>query len=65
MNKPNGQYKLSNVKEETLSFVRALNVRKCPGIGKVTEQMLISMGIEKVGDIVSILYILDFCSFLG
>ncbi|MDC2824859.1 DNA polymerase IV [Rodentibacter pneumotropicus] len=49
MNKPNGQFviKPSDVDE----FVKALPLKKIPGVGKVTSQRLLEMGLEHCGDV--------------
>jgi nucleotidyltransferase/DNA polymerase involved in DNA repair len=52
MNKPNGQFKLDNNAAEIQAFLQDLPIRKCPGIGKVNEQILTAIGILKVGDLV-------------
>jgi DNA polymerase kappa len=51
MNKPNGQFYLPPEKEEILSFVSPLKIRKIPGIGKVLEQMLNGLGVLTCADI--------------
>ncbi|KAI6654891.1 DNA polymerase kappa [Oopsacas minuta] len=48
MNKPNGQFFLPPVRDNLIEFIRNLPVRKVCGIGKVTEEMLKSLGIIKV-----------------
>ena len=48
MNKPNGQFFLPPVRDDVIEFIRGLPVRKISGIGKVTEEMLKSLGIVKV-----------------
>ncbi|XP_043920377.1 DNA polymerase kappa [Protopterus annectens] len=44
-NKPNGQYRIPPDREAVMNFIRDLPIRKVPGIGKVTEKMLKSLGI--------------------
>ena len=51
LNKPNGQFFLAPSRDEIIEFIRALPVRKVSGIGKVTEEMLKSLGIVKVQEL--------------
>jgi len=51
MNKPNGQTYMEPDKEKILDFMRVLSVRKIPGIGRMTELILASLGIMTCGDI--------------
>ncbi|PHH60191.1 hypothetical protein CDD81_1971 [Ophiocordyceps australis] len=51
MNKPNGQYILSNNKNAVMAFMRDLPIRKVNGIGRVLERQLVEMGIKTCGDI--------------
>ena len=46
INKPNGQYYMSPVKEDILDFLSKLPVRKIPGIGSSAEQLLNGLGIN-------------------
>lgn len=39
-NKPNGQYFVASDRKTVLAFLWDLNIRKVPGIGKVTEKLL-------------------------
>ncbi|KAF5380614.1 hypothetical protein D9615_004634 [Tricholomella constricta] len=50
-NKPNGQFELPSNKESILSFLHDLSIRKIPGIGRVNERLLESIGIQTCGDI--------------
>ncbi|KAF7315401.1 IMS-domain-containing protein [Mycena indigotica] len=50
-NKPNGQYHLPFSEEAVMDFMRNLPIRKIPGIGRVTERTLESIGIKTCGDI--------------
>ncbi|KAL7275792.1 hypothetical protein RUND412_001245 [Rhizina undulata] len=50
-NKPNGQFRVPNTRSAALSFMTALPVRSIPGIGRVFERELTSIGIVTVGDI--------------
>ncbi|RDB24727.1 DNA polymerase kappa [Hypsizygus marmoreus] len=50
-NKPNGQFELPFDKESIISFLRDLSIRKIPGIGRVNERLLESIGIKTCGDI--------------
>ena len=47
MKKPNGQTYLKPDREEVLKFMADLNVRKIPGIGRMTELILGSLEIYK------------------
>lgn len=51
MNKPNGQYYLKPDLIAVKEFVRKLPIRKVFGIGKVSEQMLKSLGIMTCDDL--------------
>lgn len=51
LNKPNGQTYLKPDKEELMKFMNNLSVRKIPGIGRMTEMTLASLGILKCADI--------------
>ncbi|KAJ3570389.1 hypothetical protein NP233_g4438 [Leucocoprinus birnbaumii] len=50
-NKPNGQFQLSFDRKSIVSFMRDLSIRKVPGIGRVNERLLESIGIKTCGDI--------------
>ncbi|KAG6860768.1 hypothetical protein C0995_007800 [Termitomyces sp. Mi166 len=50
-NKPNGQFELSFNSHSILSFLRELPIRKIPGVGRVNERLLESIGIKTCGDI--------------
>jgi len=54
MNKPNGQFCLPSNHEAIHEFLFTLPVRKVPGIGKVMERTLHSLGIHTCGDILKI-----------
>ncbi|CAH1764351.1 3403_t:CDS:10 [Entrophospora sp. SA101] len=52
INKPNGQYDLSNLlEEEILEFVKSLEIRKIKGIGRVTGKILNALEVYKCNDI--------------
>ncbi|PHH82470.1 hypothetical protein CDD82_5883 [Ophiocordyceps australis] len=51
MNKPNGQYILTNNKMAIMTFMRDLPIRKVNGIGRVLERQLVEIGINTCGDI--------------
>ena len=53
INKPNGQYYMKPVKEEILTFLEKLPVRKIPGIGNSYEQVLNGLGINSCKDIIN------------
>ena len=48
-NKPNGQFVLRP--DEVDEFVATLPLRKIPGVGKVTTEHLLQMGLETCGDV--------------
>lgn len=52
MHKPNGQTLIPPDVEEMVHFVRTLPIRKIPGIGKVTEQVLNAIEIKTCEDLV-------------
>jgi len=52
-NKPNGQFYLKFDAEVIRGFMKELPIRKIPGIGRVTERLLDSMGIKTCGDVYS------------
>ena len=45
-NKPNGQFHLSHDRDTIMNFMHDLSIRKVPGIGRVNEQILESIGIK-------------------
>ncbi|OOF40352.1 DNA polymerase IV [Rodentibacter rarus] len=49
MNKPNGQFVIKP--DEVAAFVKALPLKKIPGVGKVTSQRLSEMGLVHCGDV--------------
>ncbi|KAI0049981.1 DNA/RNA polymerase [Auriscalpium vulgare] len=50
-NKPNGQYHLPHDRDAIVDFMRELSIRKIPGVGRVNERLLESIGIKTCGDI--------------
>lgn len=50
-NKPNGQFHLPFDSHEIITFMHDLSIRKVPGIGRVNERLLESVGIKTCGDI--------------
>ncbi|KAF8495871.1 IMS-domain-containing protein [Gautieria morchelliformis] len=50
-NKPNGQFQLPFEREGIVAFMHDLPIRKIPGIGRVTERLLDSIGVKTCGDI--------------
>lgn len=50
-NKPNGQFHLEFDADVIRGFMRDLPIRKIPGIGRVTERTLDSVGIKTCGDV--------------
>jgi DNA polymerase kappa len=51
LGKPDGQYYVPFDKNEIISFISSLNIRKIPGIGKVLGKMLNELGIINCGDL--------------
>ena len=45
-NKPNGQFHLPFEREAITTFMHDLPIRKIPGIGRVNERILDSIGIK-------------------
>ncbi|KAF8513145.1 IMS-domain-containing protein [Hysterangium stoloniferum] len=61
-NKPNGQYHLPFERGAILDFMHDLPIRKVPGIGRVSERLLDSIGVKTCGDIHTqraVLFLLD------
>ncbi|XP_066458977.1 DNA polymerase kappa [Eleutherodactylus coqui] len=50
-NKPNGQYIIPQDRQAVMDFIKDLPIRKVPGIGKVTEKMLLALGITTCADL--------------
>ncbi|KAI0949222.1 hypothetical protein AcW1_008900 [Taiwanofungus camphoratus] len=50
-NKPNGQFKLDFEPGAIRAFMKDLSIRKVPGVGRVNERLLDSIGIKTCGDI--------------
>ena len=50
-NKPNGQFRVKAERDFIISLMQDLPCRKIPGIGRVTERILSSLGVETCGDI--------------
>ncbi|KAJ9114488.1 hypothetical protein QFC20_001361 [Naganishia adeliensis] len=50
-NKPNGQFELESDGKVVRAFMRDLPIRRIPGIGRVAERILTSMGVETCGDV--------------
>lgn len=50
-NKPDGQFHLPPTLEAVSSFARELEIRKTPGVGRVTEHMLKAFDVKKGGDV--------------
>ena len=49
INKPNGQFVIKP--NEVSEFIKTLSLNKIPGVGKVTSQRLLDMGLETCADI--------------
>lgn len=45
-NKPNGQFKLEFEAQHIRDFMKDLSIRKVPGVGRVNERLLESIGIK-------------------
>lgn len=45
-NKPDGQYQMTFDRESIIAFMHDLPIRKVPGIGRVHERLLESVGIK-------------------
>ncbi|OJT06968.1 DNA polymerase kappa [Trametes pubescens] len=61
-NKPNGQFKLDFDPEAVKTFMYDLSIRKVPGVGRVHERLLDSIGVKTCGDVFehrAVLYLLD------
>ncbi|KZV59310.1 DNA/RNA polymerase [Peniophora sp. CONT] len=61
-NKPNGQFHLPHDREAIVHFMHDLSIRKVPGIGRVNERILESIGVKTCGDIFRervVLYLMD------
>ncbi|GJE97755.1 DNA polymerase IV [Phanerochaete sordida] len=50
-NKPNGQFALEFSPAAVKAFMHDLSIRKIPGVGRVNERLLESIGIKTCGDI--------------
>ncbi|KAH8107995.1 IMS-domain-containing protein [Cristinia sonorae] len=50
-NKPNGQFQLDFDAQAIKAFMHDLSIRKVPGVGRVNERLLESIGIKSCGDI--------------
>ncbi|KAH8828279.1 hypothetical protein DL96DRAFT_1669405 [Flagelloscypha sp. PMI_526] len=50
-NKPNGQFELTCDPQAITEFMRELPIRRIPGIGRVSERLLDSIGVKTCGDI--------------
>lgn len=51
VNKPDGQFVIDPTPEACMEFIGRQRLRKCYGIGRVTETLLNGLGLETVGDI--------------
>lgn len=45
-NKPNGQFCLPHESKAIINFMSGLSIRKIPGVGRVNERLLESVGIK-------------------
>lgn len=53
LNKPNGQFELARNRDAILEHMAKLNVRRIPGVGKVTERLLHCLDIHVGADIIA------------
>ncbi|GAA5980773.1 hypothetical protein JCM11641_002643 [Rhodosporidiobolus odoratus] len=51
MNKPDGQFVVDSTREACMEFIKGVRLRRCFGIGRVTEVLLNAVGFEKVEDL--------------
>ncbi|GAA6060585.1 hypothetical protein JCM10212_006820 [Sporobolomyces blumeae] len=51
VNKPNGQFVIDPTREGCMAFIKDVRLRRCFGIGRVTESLLNAIGFETVGDL--------------
>jgi DNA polymerase kappa len=51
VNKPDGQFQVPADRQAVIEFMEQLPVRRVGGIGKVSENMLSSMGMKTMGDV--------------
>ncbi|BGP25712.1 hypothetical protein JCM10295v2_004645 [Rhodotorula toruloides] len=51
INKPDGQFVIDSTAEACQAFIKGARLRKCYGIGRVTETLLNGLGLETVNDI--------------
>jgi nucleotidyltransferase/DNA polymerase involved in DNA repair len=51
INKPNGKFRLVPDRQTIIEFVQKQPCRKVNGIGKVMDQMLKALGVNKVSDL--------------
>ena len=51
VNKPNGAFVIDPTREACMEFMKGIRLRRCFGLGRVTETLLNSIGFETVGDL--------------
>ncbi|GAA6010020.1 hypothetical protein JCM10207_007522 [Rhodosporidiobolus poonsookiae] len=51
INKPDGQFVVDFTPQACMEFIKGVRLRRCYGIGRVTEVLLNSVGFEKVEDL--------------
>eukprot|EP01132_Coremiostelium_polycephalum_P001930 gene1930-2365_t len=56
VNKPNGYFYLENNLDTCSTFINSIPVKKIPGIGKVRQKLLETLGLEKIEDIMEFKY---------
>ncbi|BGP17566.1 hypothetical protein JCM10213_004107 [Rhodosporidiobolus nylandii] len=51
INKPDGQFVVDSTAEACMEFIKDVRLRRCYGIGRVSEVLLNAIGFQKVGDL--------------
>jgi len=51
VNKPNGQFVIDPTREGCMAFMKDIRLRRCFGLGRVTECLLNKIGFVTVGDL--------------
>ncbi|KYR02854.1 UMUC-like DNA-repair protein [Tieghemostelium lacteum] len=60
VNKPNGYFCLTNSHEESFKYLQTIPIKKIPGIGRVRQKLLETLGLQSVEDILESKYELYF-----
>jgi DNA polymerase kappa len=50
-NKPNGQFVVDPTREACMEFMKDIRLRRCFGLGRVTETLLNAIGFVNIGDL--------------